>query len=82
MEIKFNLTEDQARKLDALLNYWADVVCDLDTDIDPTLPTTELCEVIVNQLESQIPIVLDNPEIVEEKECDCNDCRQCGCGGV
>ena len=59
----------------------ADTVSDLDTEIDPALPGVELCEAIVNQLEPQIPVLLENPEVVDDA-CDCVDGRQCGCGGV
>ena len=66
MEIKLTLNEDETRKLSFLLDYWADTVCDFDSDIDEKLPTTELCEYIVNQLDAQVPPeTLENPEVVQ-----------------
>jgi len=91
MEIKLTLNDDQAVKLVNLIAYWADVAQDIE--VAEEYPSSQLCDYITAQLSCQVPMPLPDPEIVDdcccgdccgkvEKECDCSDGRQCGCGGV
>ena len=91
MEIKLTLNEEEGQKLVNLIAYWGDVA--QDVEVADVYPSGQLCDYITAQLSCQVPMPLEDPEVVDEdgcsggsckivKECDCNDGRQCGCGGV
>ena len=67
MEIKLTLSEDEAIQLLSLLDYWGEISDTMSPleEGEENLPRAELCNWIAGQLETQIPVVLENPEIID-----------------
>jgi hypothetical protein len=70
MEIKLEMTEQEAEKLMGLLDYWGDVACEIP-DSDETLPSETLCLSLLKQLEKYVPCC----PVAK------NGCGGCCCGG-